>query len=48
MPSFDLTSGDLILMAIAIALVLLPSQLPKIGNLIGRLVRGKPAEESKQ
>ncbi len=44
MPSFDLTPGDLTLIAIIIVMVILPSRLSTIGNFVGRLVRGKAGQ----
>jgi hypothetical protein len=42
MPSLDLTTGDLVMLALTIVLVVLPSRLSSIGNLLGRLIKGKP------
>ena len=44
MPSFDLTSGEMAFLALILALVVLPSRLSSIGNLLGRLVKGPPRE----
>ncbi len=42
MPSFDLTSGDLTLLAIVVAMVLLPGTIPRIARLIERRQKGRP------
>jgi hypothetical protein len=39
MPTFDLTYGDVVLIAITVALVALPSRISRIGDFIGRLCR---------
>jgi hypothetical protein len=39
MPSFDLSLDELIMLAMILALVVLPSRLKAIGDLVGRLVK---------
>ncbi len=41
MPSFDLTGGELALLAIILMLILLPSQLPALARLLSR-GKGRP------
>ena len=41
MPSLELTRGDLILIAIIVVMVVLPSQLTQVGDFLGRLLRGR-------
>ena len=40
MPSFDLTRDEVVFLAVVLALVVLPSRLTTLGNLLGRLVKG--------
>ena len=44
MPSFALTTSEIILIFITLVLVVLPSRLSQIGNLLGRLFKGPPRE----
>jgi hypothetical protein len=41
MPSFDLSSGDITILAMALVLVVMPSMVPRLGNLLGRVFAGK-------
>lgn len=42
MPSFDLSRDELVFLLVVLALVVLPSRLSWLGNLVGRAVRGAP------
>ena len=42
MPSFDLSRDEIIFLAMALALVVLPSRLSWLGNRLGRLLKGPP------
>ncbi|MFN7134701.1 MAG: hypothetical protein ACK4N5_21660 [Myxococcales bacterium] len=39
----EFTRDDAIMTLIIVALVLLPSRVPSIGNFLGRLIKGRPA-----
>jgi hypothetical protein len=41
MPSFDLSRAEMVILAITVVLVILPSRLAWIGNLVGRLLAPK-------
>jgi len=42
MPAFDLTRDEIIFLLMVVALVVLPSRLSWLGNLLGRAVKGPP------
>ena len=42
MPSFDLSSDEIVIIFIMLALVVIPSRISFLGNLLGRLVKGPP------
>jgi len=45
MPSFELTLGEVLFIAMVLVMVVLPSRLAAIGNLLGRaLGRQKPTD----
>ena len=41
MPSFDLSYGDVVIIAVTLVLVVLPSRLAWMGNVLGRLLSRK-------
>jgi Sec-independent protein translocase protein TatA len=45
MLAFDLTQGDIILLLAVVFLVVGPSQIGRVGNAVGRLVKGPPKED---